>query len=172
MKKVFGGFAVVALMICSWSASPMAAPKDEAAVRSAVIGFSAAWNQHDMTAFGKLFAVDADFVNVAGLWWKGRKEIQTQHAWTHGAIPIESEGFEAGARVLYGIFKASTLQLDSIEIRFLRSDVAVAHARWTLTGDTRAQRPRTGLLSFVLTRQDGEWLIAAAQNTEINRVVK
>jgi hypothetical protein len=24
----------------------------------------------------------------------------------------------------------------------------------------------------VLTRQDGEWLIAAAQNTEINRVVK
>jgi hypothetical protein len=48
----------------------------------------------------------------------------------------------------------------------------VAHASWELLGDARSPNPRHGLITFVLTRQDGAWLIAAAQNTEINRAVK
>jgi hypothetical protein len=41
-----------------------------------------------------------------------------------------------------------------------------------LLGDGRTPNPRYGLITFVLTRQDGSWLISAAQNTEINRTVK
>jgi hypothetical protein len=44
----------------------LAAPNDAKDVRNVVAGFATAWNHHDLDAFGKLFAPDADFVNVAG----------------------------------------------------------------------------------------------------------
>jgi len=159
---------LVALLLV---ARVLAAPNDEENVRKTVEGFSQSWNDHDMEAFSKLFATDADFVNVAGDWWKGRKEIETQHAYSHGTIPADTTGFEA-LRVYHGIFKTSTIRFTEIDVRFLRRDVALAHASWELLGDTRTQNPRHGLLTFVLTRQESGWLIAAAQNTEINRTVK
>lgn len=148
-----------------------AEPNDEAEVRKTVAGFAQSWNNHDMDAFGRLFATDADFVNVAGVWWKGRQDIQMQHAYAHGTIPEDTKGFE-NLRKLYGIFKSSTVRFTQVDVRFLRKDVAVAHASSELLGDARTQNPRYGILTFVLTRQDGNWLIAAAQNTEIGRTVK
>jgi uncharacterized protein (TIGR02246 family) len=71
-----------------------------------------------MDAFGKLFAIDADFVNVAGNWWKGRQEIQMQHAYSHGTIPADTPGFEE-VRRYYGIFKTSTLRFTQVDVRFL-----------------------------------------------------
>ena len=47
-------------------------------VRNVVAGFATAWNRHDLDAFGKLFAPDAEFVNVAGSLWTGRQSIQAQ----------------------------------------------------------------------------------------------
>lgn len=41
-------------------------------VTHVVNAFADAWNRHDMEAFAQLFAADAEFVNVVGLWWKGR----------------------------------------------------------------------------------------------------
>jgi ketosteroid isomerase-like protein len=140
-------------------------------VRNAVMGFATDWNHHDMEAFGELFALDADFVNVAGSLWKGRESIQMNHAWAHGAIPRNTPGFPK-ADPHYGIFAHSRMKFVHIDVRFLRKDVAIARVNWELFGDARTANPRRGLLLFVLTRQDGGWLIAAAQNTEINRTVK
>ena len=165
---IFLSLSSVALLLV---ARVLAAPNDEDDVRKTVAGFSQSWNQHDMEAFGKLFAPDAEFVNVAGDRWKGREDIQAQHAYSHGTIPADTKGFEA-LRVYYGIFRNSTLRFTQIDVRFLRKDVAVAHASWELLGDTRTPNPRHGLFLFVLTRDPGGWLVAAAQNTEINRTVK
>jgi hypothetical protein len=125
-----------------------------------------------LDGFGKLFAPDADFVNVAGVLWTGRQSIQAQHAYSHGVIPADSPGFSEEDRGYYGIFKNSTLKFDQINVRLLRKEVAIAHVNWQLLGDARAQNPRRGVFIFVLTRQNAGWLIAAAQNTEINRAVK
>jgi ketosteroid isomerase-like protein len=154
------------------AASALAAPDDEKDVRNVVAAFAAAWNRHYMDAFGRLFAPDADFVNVAAAWWKGRQEIQAHHAYSHGTIPADSPGFSDGDRLHYGIFRTSTLRFTQVEVRFLTKDVALAHARSELLGDARTPNPRRTLLTFVLTRNDATWLIAAAQNTEINRIVK
>ena len=172
MNTSLRAFAAAALMACLLPASAVAMPDDAADVQRAVTGFSVTWNNHDMVAFGKLFTMDADFVNVGGLWWRGRKEIQMQHAWSHGAIPLETKGFDVADRAYYGIFKSSKMQFDRIDVRFLRKDVAVARVSWKLLGDARTPNPRIGLFMFVVTRQDSEWLIAAAQNTEIDRVAK
>ena len=93
-------------------------------------------------------------------------------AYIHGVIPADSAGFSEEDRPYYGIFKNSTLKIDQIDVRFLRKEVAIAHAKWQLLGDARTQNPRRGVFIFVLTRQNVGWLIAAAQNTEIERTVK
>ena len=149
-----------------------AAPNDAKDVHNVVAGFATTWNRHDLEAFGKLFAPDADFVNVAGSLWVGRQSIQAQHAYTHGVIPADSPGFSEGDRPYHGIFKNSTIEFNQVDVRFLQKDVAIAHVSWQLLGDARTQSPRRGVFLFVLTHQNPGWLIAAAQNTEIDRTVK
>ena len=50
--------------------TPIKAPLD------VVTRFAKAWNDGDATAIGELFADDADFVNVVGLWWTSRRAIR------------------------------------------------------------------------------------------------
>ena len=169
MNRVVGVGIFLAAIALPFVACLLAEPNDEEAVRQVVNGFVDTWNRHDMEAFGRLFAPDADFVNVAGDWWKGRQAIQERHAYAHGTIPANTPGDQAR---YYGIFKTSTLRFRQIDVRFLRKDVAVVHVSMELLGDTRTPNPRHTTATFVLTRQDGKWLMAAAQNTEINRTVK
>ena len=168
MNRLVSFRVSLALMAFPFVACLHAEPNDEGDVRQVVSGFAETWNHHDMEAFGRLFAPDADFVNVAGDWWKGREAIQMHHAFSHGTIPADTK-----VGVQYGIFKTSTMRFTQIDVRFLQKDVAVAHVSWELLGDARTpNNPRNGLFTFVLTRQGGSWLISAAQNTEINRTVK
>jgi hypothetical protein len=171
-RKLPTVLAAVALLNSLLTTCVLAAANDGEDVRSVVAAFATTWNRHDLDTFGKLFAPDADFVNVAGLLWTGRQAIQAQHAYTHGVIPADSPGFSQEDRPYYGIFKNSTLKFDQIDVRFLRKQVAVAHVNWELLGDARTQNPRHGVFIFVLTRKNAGWLIAAAQNTEIERTAK
>jgi ketosteroid isomerase-like protein len=172
VRKLSTVLAVVAVLASLFANRLLAAPNDAEEVHNVVAGFATTWNRHDLDAFGKLFAPDADFVNVAGVLWTGRQSIQAQHAYSHGVIPENSPGFGEEDRRYYGIFKNSTLEFDQIDVRLLRKGVAIAHVNWKLLGDDRTQNPRRGVFIFVLTRQTVGWLIAAAQNTEINRAVK
>lgn len=163
--------AVVALLASLSATCVLAAAQDKGDVGKVVEGFATAWNHHDMEAFGKLFAPDADFVNVIGILMKGRQEIQMHHAWSHGAIPKTTQ--VSGTKAAnYGIFKDSTMRFEAADVRFLRKDVALAHVKWQLLGDSRTATPRQGVFLFVLTRGKDGWQIASAQNTEVNRPMK
>jgi hypothetical protein len=173
-KLRFSTVIAAVVMLNSLLANCVLAAGSNAAedVRNVVAGFATTWNRHDLDAFGKLFTLDADFVNVAGSLWIGRQSIQAQHAYSHGVIPAASPGFSEEDRRYYGIFRNSTVRFDQVDVRFLRKEVAIAHVHWELLGDVRTQDPRRGVFLFVLTRQNAAWLIGAAQNTEINRSVK
>jgi uncharacterized protein (TIGR02246 family) len=127
---------------------------DEAAVKAVASGSVDAWNRHDMKAFAALFAEDADFVNVIGLWWRGRAEIQKEHEALH-ATRMKNTHLTAAETV----------------VRFLRPDVAVVHVRWELTGEAGIEGkplpPRKGILTYVVAKMGEKWLITAAQNTDI-----
>ena len=126
---------------------------DEAEIHRVETGFEQAWNRHDMKAWANLFAEDADFVNVAGWWWKGRAEIEQKHAGAHAFL-----------------FRESTLTIDEVHTRFLTPEIAVVHVLWSLAGhknpDGTPGQPRKGVFTQVLQKQNGKWLIAAAQNTD------
>ncbi len=129
-------------------------PSEAAEVIGVVNAFAETWNRHDMNAFADLFSEDAEFVNVVGLWWKGRTEIRDAHASTHRSI-----------------FKNSRLSLQEAATRFPVPGLAIARCRWTLEGhvapDGKPLPARNGVLVNTLQRFGGTWLIIDSQNTDI-----
>ena len=123
-------------------------------VARVVESFGECWNRHDMTAFGDLFAEDAEFVNVVGLWWKGRAEIQAAHEFTHQTL-----------------FKSSRLTIAEILTRFPAPQIAISRCRWKLEGhvtpDGMPLPERNGVLVNVLHQKGSRWLIIDSQNTDI-----
>jgi uncharacterized protein (TIGR02246 family) len=126
--------------------------REEASIRRMATRFAETWNQHDMEALAALFSEDADFVNVPGMYWKGRDQIRQEHARLHGLQ-----------------FKESVLTVRSVTVRFLRPDVALAHIKWGLEGerdsDGTSRPPREGVMSWVVMNRDGDWRVASSHNT-------
>jgi uncharacterized protein (TIGR02246 family) len=134
------------------TARPAAAQSDDhAEIRSVAMRQADTWNRHDPKAYAALFTEDCDVVNVLGWWWRGRAELERKL----------TEAFRF-------VFRDSRLTITEVDTRFIRPDVAVAHARWTMVGartPAGMPEPREGIQTLVFTKQSGRWLIAAFQNT-------
>jgi len=125
--------------------------RDEAEIRDLQVRQQEAWNRHDARAYAALFTDDGDVVNVVGWWWKGRSDIETNLT---GAFSV--------------VFRDSTLKITDVQVRFLASDIAVAHVRWSMEGSKTPPgipEPREGIQIQVLQKRDRAWRIAAFQNT-------
>lgn len=70
------------------------------------------------------------------------------------------------------VFKNSHQKYSDIKTRFIRDDVAAVDVRWAMTGlvDARGEsRPdRDGLLSFVMTKDQGRWQIVVMHNLDLS----
>lgn len=115
--------------------------------------FAAAWNAHDMQAFGDLFHTDATFVNRFGTYWRGVEEIVAGHA-----------------RVHQSIYRDSLLVNDAPDVDPISDDAAVLHFFSRLrAGEAHPAGPHDvdTLIMAVVTRQDGEWRIKALENVTL-----
>lgn len=116
--------------------------------------FIDAWNQHDMQALAALFTEDAHFVNVVGMWWKRRAEIEEAHAAIHASI-----------------FENSHLEGQIAAATPLGSGVIALDVNWRLTGQTKPDgtpsEPRRGILLLIASKESDGWRIKVAQNTDI-----
>jgi uncharacterized protein (TIGR02246 family) len=128
---------------------------DEEAIRQRVEQFAETWNRHDMSAFASLFTKDSDCVTLGGEWLQGQEEIEKDMTKDHSTV-----------------FRESQLITNAVGVRFLRPDISVAHITWVLTGllgrdGQKLPRAVRGIMTWMLTKDDGTWLIAAFQNTRI-----
>lgn len=117
--------------------------------------FAEAWSRRDADSIAALFVEDAEFVNVTGLWWHDREAIRRAHAYG-----------------LARIFSRSTLRLGVVRVRYLTADIAVIHARMTLSGQTPTAEvcqpgTRTTIFSFVAQHTELGWRCVSAQNTDV-----
>jgi uncharacterized protein (TIGR02246 family) len=116
--------------------------------------FADAWNRHDISSFAELFTQDANFVNVVGMWWKNRDEIEGAHRATHDTI-----------------FRNSRLEGKVSSVVELAADIASVHYTWTLTGasapDGSQAGTREGILLLIVQKGQSGWLVRVAQNTDI-----
>jgi uncharacterized protein (TIGR02246 family) len=130
---------------------------DRSRIKESIECLAESWNKHDMAGFAAEYAEDADFVNVLGMHWRGRKEIQDRHAELHNSV-----------------FRNSNLWMLDHSVRFPMPGLALAHVRWQMSGHdaTHLQgwnvpEERNGLLTLVFVRKGDSWVIAASHNTDI-----
>lgn len=147
--------AITALLSCSTFATAAVSPTDERAIQALVHAWEEDWNAHDMTAMGTLITEDADFVNVAGLHWKGRQQIVREHAERH----------RTNLRLSHWVTHGVTIQTVS-------PTIALVHITWGMTGDTdfdgTPREPRDGVFSWLVEKHGTHWLIRAVQNTNVS----
>lgn len=128
--------------------------EDEQLIQEVVERWADAWNRHDMSLMATLVSDEADFVNVWGMHWRGRVDIEREHAERHRTQ-----------------FRDSVWTTRSARIQFLKPDVALVHLDWSMQGgrdpDGTPRPPRLGLFTWILLKEPGRWRIRAAHNTNV-----
>jgi uncharacterized protein (TIGR02246 family) len=126
---------------------------EETAVRDVYQQVMRAWNRGSGSALAALFTEDGHLVGFDGTHLRGRKEIGPFHQ-----------------RLFDKWLKGSQLVGQVTDVRFLGPDVAVMHAvgGTVLRGKRRPAPERDSIQTLVTIRQaDGDWRVAAFQNTRL-----
>jgi len=141
--------ALAAVLACSLGAPAQAqtAGGDDALLRENVRQLEAGWNAKSGAAFAKPFAEDADYVVINGTQIKGRDAIAEGHQ-----------------RIFDTYLKDSTLALSVRQVRMLRADVAVVHVSAHMKA---GGQDADAVITLVMTKEKGDWKIAAFQNTSV-----
>ncbi len=128
---------------------------DEQAIRNGVSAWEASWNKHDMNEMATLLTEDSEWVNVVGMWWRGRSDVRQAHVVYHDTI-----------------FKDTAYHAQAVAVRFVTPDVAIASVRWkkgSFVAPNGVTYPGAeDMMSMLWVRQSGKWLIALGHNTPID----
>ncbi|MEG8041851.1 SgcJ/EcaC family oxidoreductase [Sphingomonas faeni] len=125
-------------------------------VRRLAERYADAWNASDMDAMAKLYADDVHWVNIVGMHWQGKAQVDQAH------------------RVYFGImFKGVPLMLEAVESAVaLPGGAVVTVLRWTIgafkTPFGEQMPPSRDRMSLVLIPQADELVIAHGSNVQIN----
>ena len=124
----------------------------EPAVRALYQRLMDGWNRGSGTAFADVFTDDGDLVAFDGTHLKGREQIAS----------VQQQLFDK-------FLKGTRLVGNVEDVRFLNPDTAVMHAvgNTVMRGKSKPAAPRASIQTLVAVRQDGEWRIAAFQNTRV-----
>jgi uncharacterized protein (TIGR02246 family) len=141
----------LALSLSAHEHSPSA---ESVPIKEAVGRFIEAFNRHDAHGVAMAFTEDGDFTSVRGATAHGRKDI---------------EAFYAG--VFAGRLKAARRTANVTSIRTLAPDVASVDANWEITGatsdDGKEIPVRRGILTLIVKKDKGVWLIAVYHELEL-----
>jgi uncharacterized protein (TIGR02246 family) len=134
------------------SPSDLQVSDEEPAVRALYEQLMDGWNQGSAEAFAAPFCEDGDLIGFDGTHLKGRAEIVSFHQ------PLFDKWLK-GTR-LVGRVKA---------VRFLSDKVALIHAvgGTVMRGKAEASPERDSIQTLVAVRRDGDWRLAAFQNTRV-----
>ena len=116
------------------------------------------WNSHNMDSMGTLLRDDIDFINVGGNWLKGKAQVVQSHKILHQNVK----------------FKTSVLKTDSVAIIYVKSDLAIMHIGTGISGDFEndgtPRPPRHVIGTWVVIKENNEWLLHTVQNGNITAV--
>lgn len=156
MKNLKVLFSSVFLMVSIFCYSQ----NDEKAIQAQVSQMVSDWNTHEFKNMDSYMTDDVEWVNIVGMWWKGRNEVKAAHQGNFDAF-----------------FKGVPFTQKSLKTRFLTKDVAVA----TLISGVGEFFPPDGvdhgnnrmpasddILTLVFVKKNGKWLISSGQNTVVD----
>lgn len=119
---------------------------DDKAIHQIVEHFTNAWNEHEGHGSADYYAENADFVNIFGMVFSGKEEIEARHVKIHEAF-----------------LKGSTFEVAEIKLREAKPDVVIAHVHWKVSFPEN--EPMKGVFTHVFLKTNDKWEITASQNT-------
>jgi uncharacterized protein (TIGR02246 family) len=156
MRRPLLGLLLLSTLSC---AGPETSSSGEAAIRALLSKQADAWNAHDARAWGTAFTEDAEFVNILGMLFQGRAQVEQRHA-----------------ELFRGIFSKSRVTVTTRKVVPLGPTSALAETVHELRDYERLPpgiRPtdsdgtlRTRLKYVLVLTPDG-WRIRSAQNTAV-----
>lgn len=150
-------FSLVVLFIVSLSSGFALENKDHSAIQQVIQGYTEAWNKHAGVGFGDGFSENASFVNIFGMLFWGRAEIEARHV-----------------AILQAFLKDSTLEISDVQLQEIQPGIVVALVHWKVSGFQNSNSEKnspTGMMKGIFTQlfvnNDNKWEIRASQNTLI-----
>lgn len=148
MKKLF------LLIVLSFNCSGFSLDADDhKTIHHIIDHFTHAWNDHEGQGSGDHYAQDADFVNIFGMVFSGKQEIEMRHVKIHEAF-----------------LKGSTFEVTDLKLREAKPDVVIAHVQWKVSniqkpGQDSGTETMKGVFTHVFLKNQDIWEITASQNT-------
>jgi len=129
-------------------------------LRARVTQYIASWNTHDSNALSGYFTADADMIMGNGPILEGRRAISD---WWRNYFAVQEP--------------ERKLMIEVLSTKSIRADVALLNIRTTTGGRTVQDpelTPRKARGTWVLVRQDGEWLISVIRGmpTQQDRIIR
>ena len=149
-SRLKAGLAVFLLFIfstaVSWAQMASNTEPDSAAIKQCVAAWEDAWNRHDAHATAMAYVEDGDFSSTTGMPSHGWKELEEHY------------------NSIFTTFLKDAHRTDTVKsIRFLTPEIASVDIDWQMTGaktrDGQNAPNRKGLLTWVVTKHSGQWMI-------------
>ncbi len=121
---------------------------DEGAIHQVIEKYTRSWNENECRGFADDFSEKADFVNIFGMKFSGKKEIEERHV-----------------KILQTIFKGSKLEILDTQLREVQPGLVIANIVWGLDGFHQPGERREGIFTQVFVKNQDKWEITASQNT-------
>jgi uncharacterized protein (TIGR02246 family) len=130
----------------SWAQMPSSMDADSAAIKQCVAAWEDAWNRHDAHATATRYVEDGDFSSTTGIPSHGWKELEEHY------------------NAIFTTFLKDAHRTDVVKsIRFLTPEIASVDIDWQMTGaktrDGQDVPIRKGLLNWIVTKHNGQWMI-------------
>ena len=147
------------LLLAAGPACAQAPTPDEVAIRQTVARMTANWQNHHFADMAAYTTPDVTWVNIVGMHWRGRAQVQQAHQ-----------------QIFDALFTGVAFTPGQAEVRTIAPGVAVAtlycHVGAFYPPDgvnrgTNKEGDSDDLLTLVLVKRQGTWLLTAGQNTVV-----
>lgn len=122
---------------------------DRNAIQNKIDHFTIAWNEYGGVGSSDFYAEDADFVNIFGMAFSGKEEIEARHV-----------------KIMETFLKGSKFEVVGLKLREAKTDVVVAQVDWKVSGIQNGAPDMLGIFTHIFLKNGDEWQIASTQNTK------
>jgi uncharacterized protein (TIGR02246 family) len=147
------------LLLAGSRAFAQTSPADEAAVRQVVARLTANFQNHRFADMAAYTTPDVTWINVVGMYWRGRAQVQQAH----------QQIFEAmftGVQFAPGKTTVRTVA-PGVAVVTLYCHVGAFYPPDGIDHGTNKEPEADDLLTLVLVKKQGRWLLTAGQNTTV-----
>lgn len=149
----FTAFCIASL--CYFHGALALEQADRMAIEKTVQDYTEAWNERDCRGFGDHYSEIGDFVNIFGMKFSGRAEIEKRHV-----------------DIMKSFLKGSKMETLNMSVREVNPGLVIANVFWRVHGFrtpgsdlSSPGETREGVFTHVFVQQHGKWEITASQNT-------